>query len=165
MGKTIQMQLSEESIAAALRSVKDYQKSLVRKIDELCLRLAELGATKVSLGYARAVYNGRKEISVSVERIPDGYAIVANGESVLFVEFGAGATYGYGHPQASEFGMGPGTYPDGKGHWDDPNGWWIPREAGGGHTYGNPPNPVMYETAKELRGKVLQIAREVFAAD
>lgn len=164
MVKVINMSLSPHSIDKAIEELNAYQKNIDFKINELCRRLAEMGAVNVSLGYARAIYNGQKDISVTVKEIPNGYAIVASGEDVLLVEFGAGATYGYGHPQASKHGMGPGTYPDGKGHWNDPNGWWIPKEAGGGHTYGNPPNPVMYETAKELRNKILEIAREVFAS-
>ena len=162
MAKTITMSLSTKSINAAIKELKAYRKSIDGKVDTLCRKLAEMGAVKVSLGYARAIYNGDKDISVSVEKTDKGYSIIASGESVLFVEFGAGVTYGSGHPQAAEFGMGPGTYPNGKGHWDDPKGWWIPEEHGGGHTYGNPPNPVMYETARDLKDEILRVAREVF---
>lgn len=165
MAKSINIKLSSRSIQAAVDELNAYKESIDKKLDLLCRRLAEMGAVKVSLGYARAIYSGDKDISVTVEQIPDGYAIVASGESVLFVEFGAGARYGDGHPLAGEYGMGPGTYPNGKGHWNDPRGWYIPKEHGGGHTYGNPPSAVMYETAKELRAAVLDVAREVFAAD
>ena len=165
MGKNISIQLNTRSIDAAMKTLQAYKQSLDRKLDELCRRLAQLGAVSISLGYSRAVYSGKKDISVSVEPIENGYAILAEGESVLFVEFGAGVTYGYGHPQAGELGMGPGTYPDGKGHWNSPNGWWLPKEAGGGHTYGNPPSMTMYQTAKELQDAVLRVAKEVFASD
>ena len=165
MGKKISIQLNTRSIDAAIKTLQEYQQSLDRQRDELCRRLAQMGAVSVSLGYSRAVYSGEKDITVSVEPIENGYAILAEGESVLFVEFGAGVTYGYGHPQAGELGMGPGSYPDGKGHWDNPNGWWIPKEAGGGHTYGNPPSMTMYQTAKELQEAVLRMAKEVFASD
>ena len=161
--RVIPLNLSEQSINSAIKELRAYKEWVARKTDELCERLAEIGATKVSIGYARAIYSGDKDIAVTVEKTSNGYSIMANGESVFFVEFGAGATYGYGHPEAKEHGMGPGTYPDGKGHWDDPSGWWSPRDHGGGHTYGNPPNPVMYETGKELGQMVLEIAKEVFA--
>lgn len=154
--------MTPKEAASFLREWADDLKS---KLDILCKKLAEMGATKVSLGYARAIYSGdtkNKDIKVDVVRVSGGYQIVANGKSVLFVEFGTGITYGYGHPEAGKFGMGPGTYPDGKGHWNDPKGWWLPESAGGGHTYGNPPNPVMYRTAKELREAILEVAKEVF---
>ena len=162
MAKTIHVELSERSIEKAIREIKAYQSEIKRKADLLAKRLAVLGATNVSLGYSRAIYSGNKDITVSVEKRQKGYAIVANGESVLFVEFGAGATYGYGHPENDKFGLGPGTYPSDKGHWDDPDGWWIPKDHGGGHTYGNPPSMTMYRTEQDLQQEILAIAQEVF---
>ena len=152
-------------LSETLRRIEEYKNSVQRKANELARRLAEMGATNVSLMFARAIYNGKNDFTVTVEDVPTGgYKIVVNGESVAFVEFGAGVTYGYGHPQAAEFGVGPGTYPDGKGHWNDPKGWWIPKDKGGGHTYGNPPNMPMYNTAADLRTEIERVAREVFGA-
>lgn len=164
MAKKIDVKLNTQSIDNAINELRSYKTKLPSKVTEICRRLAEIGAVKVSLGYARAIYNGDKDISVSVEPIQNGFSIRANGKDVLFVEFGAGVRYGSGHPQANEFGMGPGTYPEGKGHWNDPKGWWIPKANGGGHTYGNPPSEVMYRTAIELRSEVYKIAQEVFKA-
>jgi len=164
MSKVISLTLDSASIDAAIAELKSYNAWVKTKADELARRLADMGAVNVSLGYSRAVYTGLNDISVTVEqRGVNSYAIVANGEAVLFVEFGAGVTYGYGHPEPSVEGvpMGPGTYPNGKGHWDDPRGWWIP---GGEHTYGNPPSMTMYLTAKDLRNQLESIAQEVFSS-
>ena len=161
------MTLSTDSINAAIAELRNYQQWLVKKAEELAMRLAEIGAVQVSLGYSRAVYTGQNDVNVTVEdRGNNTYAIVANGEALLFLEFGAGVTYGYGHPNPSVDGvqMGPGTYPSDKGHWNDPRGWWIPRDKGGGHTFGNPPSMTMYLTAKELEHEVERIAKEVFAS-
>ena len=68
-------------------------------------------------------------------------------------------TYGFGHPEAQEHGMGPGTYPDGKGHWNDPKGWYTP---GGQHTYGNPPAMPMYTARKTIEEELPRIVKEVF---
>lgn len=127
-----------------------------------------MGATSVSIGFSRAFYDGPNIYNVTVEDTPSGgYKIVVNGDSVAFVEFGAGVRYGEGHPQASEFGVGPGTYPSGKGHWNDPDGWYLPKGKwaadGTRHTYGNPPNMPMYNTATDLRNEVERVAREVFS--
>lgn len=165
MAKTISVRLNRQSIGDAIKRLNQYKKTFPKRAEAMCKALAELGAVKVSLDYTRAVNAavGMKPITVTVERRDNGYAIVAQGESVMFVEFGAGARYGYGHPLDGELGMGPGTYPGDKGHWNDPKGWWIPKEAGGGHTYGNPPSMAMYETAKDLRQEVLRIAKEGLA--
>lgn len=167
----IRVRLDSKSIDAAIKELNAYKDSLPRKLDELCKRLAAIGATNISLGYARAAYTGKKDVDVSVEKTEKGYAIVAAGETVLFLEFGAGVTYGYGHPEpevnvgGGTVQMGPGTYPDAEGHWDDPKGWWLPSAAGGGHTYGNPPSAAMYRTARDLERVVLDVAREVFSSD
>lgn len=150
-------------LTETLRRIEEYKNGVQRKANELARRLAEMGATNVSLMFARAIYDGQNDFNVTVEDTNSGgYKIVVNGETVAFVEFGAGVTYGYGHPQAGQFGVGPGTYPSGKGHWNDPQGWWIPRDKGGGHTYGNPPNMPMYNTAADLRREMARVAREVF---
>ena len=125
-----------------------------------------MGALKASLEFSRAIYTGIEDHMIEV--IPNGdncYKVKASGETVLFVEFGTGLV-GYGHPETH--GMTPGSYSEtlGKGHWDDPNGWWLPREKSGGHsqhTYGNPPNMPMYNTVKELEQELVRVAREVFA--
>lgn len=139
-----------------------YRKWQEEKARELAERLASLGATVASIRFSRAVYTGQKDVDVTVEELPNGYKVKADGESVLFIEFGSGVTYGYGHPEAGEFGMGPGTYPDGKGHWDDPKGWYLPKSAGGGHTFGNPPAMPMYEARKAIEQELPRIVKEVF---
>lgn len=161
MPRKITVTLSEASINEAIRRLDEYKEWLAQKARLLCERLAYQGAVRVSLGYAAAIYTGDKDYDVTVEEIPNGYRILADGETALILEFGAGATFGYGHPDADTHGMGPGTYPDGKGHWNDPNGWYIPGSHGQ-HTYGNPPSMAMYTASKEMRESVEKTAREVF---
>ena len=153
----------------AIRRLEEYGNRLHQQQDELCRRLAEMGATNVSLQFARAIYTGDKDFSVTVEDAPNGYQIVVSGQSVAFVEFGAGITYGYGHPQAAEFGVGPGTYP-GQTHAMTGEGWYLPKSKQGSntedasrHTYGNPPNMPMYNTAQDLKQEIARVAREVFS--
>lgn len=160
--KRIVVPLSESGIQKIQDELSVYRKWQEEKARELTERLASLGATVASIRFSRAVYTGPKDVDVTVEELPNGYKVKADGESVLFIEFGSGVTYGYGHPEAGEFGMGPGTYPDGKGHWDDPKGWYLPKSAGGGHTFGNPPAMPMYEARKAIEQELPRIVKEVF---
>lgn len=160
--KKIVVPLSESGIQKIQDELTVYRKWQEEKARELAERLAALGATVASIRFSRAVYTGKKDVEVTVEELPNGYKVKADGESVLFIEFGSGVTYGYGHPEAGEFGMGPGTYPDGKGHWDDPKGWYLPKSAGGGHTFGNPPAMPMYEARKAIEQELPRIVKEVF---
>ena len=138
--KKIEFELNSHSIDRAIKQIRKLDAEWDRKIDTLLQRLASIGATKASLDFSRAVYTGDNDVYVSVEPIENGYSIIASGEAVLFIEFGSGVTYGYGHPAPMEYG--PGTYP-GEGHWNDPKGWYLPKEKGGTHTYGNPPSATM----------------------
>lgn len=144
------------SVSRAQRQLDEYFADLIEKANTVCERLATIGAVRASLDFSRAIYNGTNDVSVSVEPIENGYAIHARGNAVLFIEFGSGATYGYGHPEPE--GYGPGTYP-GKGHWNDPNGWWYGNHE---HSYGNPPAQAMYNAKRDIQAEVQRIADEVF---
>jgi hypothetical protein len=145
------------SVSRATRSLEEYAADLIEKANTVCERLASMGAVRASLDFSRAIYNGTNDVAVTVEPIDNGYAIHATGNAVLFIEFGSGASYGYGHPEPE--GYGPGTYP-GKGHWDDPNGWWYGNHE---HSYGNPPAAAMYHAKQDVLQEVQRIADEVFA--
>ena len=145
------------SVSRATRRLDEYYADLIEKANTVCERLATIGAVRASLDFSRAIYNGTNDVEVTVEPIDNGYAIHATGNAVLFIEFGSGASYGYGHPEPE--GYGPGTYP-GKGHWDDPNGWWYGNHE---HSYGNPPAQAMYNAKRDIQAEVQRIADEVFA--
>lgn len=144
------------SVSRATRRLDEYYADLIEKANTVCERLATIGAVRASLDFSRAIYNGTNDVDVTVEPIDNGYAIHATGNAVLFIEFGSGASYGYGHPEPE--GYGPGTYP-GKGHWDDPNGWWYGNHE---HSYGNPPAAAMYHAQQDVLREVQRIADEVF---
>lgn len=160
----IKVSLSPSSIDAAIKQLEDYSKDLERKAQELCNRLADMGAMYAEWNFSGVLYAGDIDYNITVDRVDaNTYVIKADGETVLLMEFGDGVKHGYGHPQAAEFGMGPGTYPNGKGHWDDPKGWWFGEKGNWTHTYGNAPGMPMYNAAKDLRKEILDIAREVFS--
>lgn len=160
MPKTIVVDpLSRSSIQDAIKELRKYKKWIAEKERDLRIRLATRGATVASIQFARAIYSGTNNVSVRVDDTGTVAVIYAEGSAVAFIEFGAGATYGYGHPMNSELGTGPGTYPDGKGHWNNPNGWWYGHNE---HTFGNPPAMAMLNARDRIVEELTQIAREVF---
>ena len=162
MSKTIQVELSDSSLKNAVKELRRYSAWVKIKEDELRSRLAMLGATVASIRFSRAIYNGSNDVSVRVDDTGSVAVIYAEGESVAFIEFGSGKKHGYGHPEAGKFGFGPGTWsdgPDGKGHWDDPNGWWY---GHGKHSFGNPPAMAMVAARDAIVEEVTRIATEVF---
>ncbi|MBO6092493.1 MAG: hypothetical protein J6P40_02545 [Oscillospiraceae bacterium] len=154
--------LDPASVNAAIKKLNQYAKSLDEKAKLLCERLAQMGAMYAEWNFSGVLYAGDIDYKIDVKQGEGNtYYITANGETVLLMEFGAGVTHGYGHPQAEEFGMGPGTYP-GQKHAFDPNGWWFKQGDQKIHTYGNAPGMPMYNAAKDLRNEILKTAQEVF---
>jgi hypothetical protein len=152
----------KKSIDKAIRELNRYKRWVQEKEELLRQRLAMVGASVASIEFSRAIYNGSNDVTVSVSDDGRTATIYAEGSKVLFIEFGSGSKYGYGHPQAGEFGYGPGTYsdgPEGKGHWDDPGGWYYAR---GQHSFGNPPAMAMVHVRDTMIEQVTAIAREVF---
>ena len=159
----------QKSIDNAVKELERYKRWVQEKEEILRQRLAHLGATVASIEFSRAIYNGTNDVSVRVDNNGRKATIFAEGSAVLFIEFGSGMKYGYGHPDAGKFGYGPGTYsdgPNGKGHWDDvdasgnPIGWYF---AHGQHSLGNPPAMAMVHARDAIVEQLTAIAREVFA--
>lgn len=161
MPKTITVDpFDKKSIAQAIKELQDYKLWVLAKETELRDRLAGIGASVASIQFARAIYNGTNDVTVRVDNTGSVAVIYAEGSAVAFIEFGAGIKHGYGHPEAGKFGVGPGTYPDGKGHWDNERGWWYGHNQ---HTYGNPPAMAMYQAREQMVEQITQIAKAVFA--
>lgn len=173
--------LSVGSVEKAIKEIADYRKKLEYKADAIANMLAEMGYS-VAVGImANHVWTGETLNSLKVERIGEGkYVLSAQSKALLFFEFGAGVTFGGGHPLNEKMGMGPGTYP-GNGHWDDPNGWWFPTDdprlarskrnspdnegAYWAHTFGNPPYKPFYNADVTIRENILKVTKEVFGND
>lgn len=143
------------SIRSAISELQAMQNKVERMGMSVCERLATLAATRASIEYARAPYNGVNDVVVVAEPFDNGWRVRASGNAVLFIEYGSGATYGFGHP--NPMGFGPGTYP-GKGHWADPKGWWY---GHGLHSYGNPPAAAMYHAEQDVRSLAPSVVTEV----
>lgn len=154
-----------------ISQLKAYRKRTEEKVKLLMEELATLGAYHARVEFSRAIYAGNNDTVVSVESTASGFRIVAEGEAVIFIEFGTGVINPE-HPLSAEFGYAHGTYGQGKGA--DPNGWVYVGEQGNAgqtirdgvyRTRGNPPARAMYNSAEEMRNEVFRIAKEVFGRD
>ena len=140
------------------------------KCEEFCRRLAEIGVDVTNTVYSAAPYAGTKDISVTLEQRGTGYAIVATGSALGFVEFGTGIEYPLGE-FAGQVGAPPhGTFGQKRGAKPP----WIYRGAPGElgtpsssrpglvWTRGNPPANAFPRAVEEIKAQIESIAREVF---
>lgn len=155
--------LDQKSISNAIKEVKRYKQEFEAKEKEFVRRLAELGVSVASTGFAMADYDGVNDVQVTMEQGGGSAAITAFGEAVGFIEFGTGVKY----PEWDASGMEytppkHGTY--GKGRGKNPHGWYFKQNDGASarHTYGNPPAEAMHTARDVMVERVIQIAREVW---
>ena len=171
MKQTFVIGLDGSGADKAAEGILQYAAWLERKCDELASRLSEMGREVAMQIIAGHVFSGSTLAGLRVEKLGEGrYAIKAESEAILFLEFGTGIK-GSGHPEPN--GYGPGTYP-GQKHALDPKGWWFPTDderlivrtdkngQGWGHSYGMPPAMPMYKAVTELEQNLDAIVREVF---
>lgn len=172
--KTVKVPLSQRGIDTLLREIESYTVWLKERSQVLLDRLAQAGFEVASARFAKAVYDGTNDASVSLETRSEGVrAVVAVGASVLFIEFGTGVTYPNNHPQAAELGMKRGEYGQGHGkqsswgYYGDPGTNGVVKMKKDGSTvvitHGNPANMPMYETVKELEAMLPELVKEVFS--
>ena len=161
--QVIGMSLSTSSIKDAIKELKSFRDSIDAKKDELLEKLANIGVKEASVRFTTAIYDGVNDSSVTLEIIPDGYRIVAEGKAVAFIEFGAGVYHNPGEPYPKprpDGIVGIGEYGKGLGKRQ---AWGFKDESGElVITHGNPAAMPMWYASEEMRNNILKIAREVF---
>ena len=177
MSKTISFGLSVSEIDRAIKELQSYQNSLERKCGELCFELCKAGMP-IARSYIGESGFG-KYIRLSSEITPekagckaiffmeDSQKIVSKWQNqdgvqskeispALMLEFGAGLP---AQNPANIPGVGTGTYGT---HGNEPGWWYMDLQGEWHYATGTAPKMPMYNTAKELRDRVVEIAREVF---
>ena len=161
--QVIKMSLSTSSIDDAIKELKAFRDSLDRKKDKLLEELANIGIKEASVRFTTAMYDGVNDSSVTLKPVKDGYAIIAEGHAVAFIEFGAGVYHNSGEPYPNprpDGIVGIGEY--GKGHGKR-QAWGFQDESGElVITHGNPAAMPMWYASEEMRKSILKIAKEVF---
>ena len=164
MKKTvIKCGLSENEIERAINELKQFKKDFLAKEKRLLEGLAEIGIKEASVRFTTAMYDGTNDVSVTLDVTNNGYAIVAEGRAVAFIEFGAGVYHNTGEPYPNPRPMGiVGIGEYGKGHGKR-KAWGYKNENDElVITHGNPAAMPMWYASEEIKNSVLKIAKEVF---
>lgn len=157
------------------RFAQNFEKMTKDKCEDLVDILAQKGAEVAKREFAQVIYDGDHAEDVFVKKNGPGKCdIVAEGNAVLFIEYGAGVHHNGAGAYPGELPeglLGIGEFGSGKGK----NDYWFysgqPGTAGGalahGHpnstiTHGNPPNACMYKTRQEVIEIIPETAKRVF---
>lgn len=171
----IKVRLSDAGLRDAERQIQEYKTTLNKKAQEFAKALAQKGIDVATVRFANAQYAGNNDVTVEHDPVqtPNGFAIVAHGKAVAFIEFGTGvmhSTYGGELPD----GVGEhGTYGKGNGRHKR---WYYYGESGNAGTYvdtvpgkgqlnytsGNDAAMAMWGAVEEMASQVEATWREVW---
>lgn len=171
----IKVRLSDAGLRDAERQIQEYKATLNKKAQEFAKALAQKGIDVATVRFANAQYAGDNDVVVEHDPVqtPNGFAIVAHGKAVAFIEFGTGVMH-------SAYG---GELPDGVGEhgtYGKENGkhkrWYYYGESGNAgtpvkevdgkgqlnYTSGNDAAMAMWGAVEEMASQVEATWREVW---
>ena len=171
----IKVRLSDAGLRDAERQIQEYKTTLNKKAREFAKALARKGIDVATVRFANAQYAGDNDVTVEHDPVktPNGFAIVAHGKAVAFIEFGTGVMH-------SAYG---GELPNGVGEhgtYGKENGkhkrWYYYGESGNAgtpvkevdgkgqlnYTSGNDAAMAMWGAVEEMASQVEATWREVW---
>jgi hypothetical protein len=162
--RVIECTLDKKDISRVIKELRAYKREFLKREKRLVEGLAKIGLKEASVRFTTAMYDGTNDVSVHLDAIDNGYAIVADGKAVAFIEFGAGVYHNTSEPYPNprpEGIVGIGEYGKGMGKrkawgYEDENGEIV-------ITRGNPAAMPMWYASEEIRNSILKVAREVFS--
>ena len=173
----IKVRLSDAGLRDAERQIQVYKATLNQKVQEFAKALAQKGIDVATVRFANAQYAGDNDVTVERDPVqtPNGFAIVAHGKAVAFIEFGTGVMH-------SAYG---GELPNGVGEhgtYGKENGkhkrWYYYGESGNAgtpvkevdgkgqlnYTSGNDAAMAMWGAVEEMASQVEATWREVWSS-
>ena len=170
--KVIRLSLNKDDINKAIREVEIFKGNFQQKVDKyrrrMAAEMARMASSKFSSATMEHTVSGttrKPNVQVNVDERGFVSVVVANGEDAVWCEFGAGVYYNGSvgsspNPYGSGLGFTIGSY--GKGYGKG-KAWGYYDETGElVITRGTPATMPMYNAAKEVTKRAIEIAREVF---
>lgn len=173
--KVISIGLSESDINRAIKEIEQYKKDFQKKVDvfrkKVADKIAKVSQAKFNSSGVDDLLRGgtrQAEVSVSVSDSGNITLVIANGEDVAWVEFGAGVYHNGSagsspNPYGKELGITIGSYGDGHGKQEV---WGFYETPGDPTTlqltHGTEATMPMYNAVQSIIPQIISIAREVF---
>lgn len=153
---------SVTSIMRAMRELQEAQRNFESNVNRFLQRLAEIGRDA-----AQTAYGSGGAVHVTAEPIDNGYAIIADGRAVAFLEFGAGDTVNSANRYADEmpFEVSSGSWSRShEDRWGRPGpyarfGYWV---FGGTRYTEIQPRNGMEQAYEAVMREIRNVVREVF---
>lgn len=155
--KTITVELSVDSCQKAIKELERYEREIKPKLDEVCRRLAEIGAQE-AMANLKHVHGNDDATILPVVPIENGYKIVMQGKDVYFVEFGTGDMVDPHYSNVSVL-VAPGSWSETHAKQYMTYGFWYYK---GEQLEGTEAQKPMYYAEKAIRENARRVKDEVF---
>lgn len=156
--KHIDLELSVQSCNRAVKEIEKYEKDIKPKLDEVCKRLAEIGAQEATAIVSQVrLAEGNAVERIGVEQINNGWKIVMEGEDVYFIEFGTGDGVSPHFDSSVPVAWGTWSAEHKQMLWN--YGFWYYNKVRFTGTQAYMP---MYYAERKMREEMPRIVREVF---
>lgn len=155
--KTITVELSVDSCRNAIKELEKYEREIKPKLDEVCRRLAEIGAQE-AMANLKHVHGNDDATILPVVPIENGYKIVMQGKDVYFVEFGTGDMVDSHYSNVSVL-VAPGSWSETHAKQYMTYGFWYYK---GEQLEGTEAQKPMYYAEKAIRENARRVKDEVF---
>lgn len=159
MNKVKKVNLDINELNHVIKSLRTLSNDLDKLPKEITKEVAEIGLEFLEREYASTYTDHTIDldtISTDIIQTTNGYSIVAQGEELLYAEFGTGERGAdNGHPLKGDFNLNPyNSGPVVSSHINK-NGrhYWFYE---GGYSEGNPSGKQMFNTAKYLKDNVIK---------
>lgn len=153
--------IGRDPIMQAINELEQYQRRMQQKIETFMERIADEACDE-----AAAVYG--EQVAVFAVFEDNGFRIIAGGDQVCFLEFGAGEATDNSHPMAGQFQsetgipVEPGAYSKTHAMQFTRQGYWKYDNQ----TYTEiVPKPGLWRARQLIERRAREIAQEVFGHD
>lgn len=153
--RKIVYELSRSSINKTIDEIRAYRKEIRKKYDEICRRLAEIGAQEAQT-HLQLSHGNTDATVMPIQKIDNGYKIVMSGEDVYFVEFGTGNQVIPHFDTDVPVAWGSWSAEHEQKLWNV-GFWWY----GGEKLEGTPASMPMYYAEKAIRANISRVVKEV----
>ena len=142
-------------------AVGDASVSINKYLENVVGRVVKRLAEEVAKPIAQSEFGYDGEVDVHTERTSNGYSIIAEGQQVCFLEFGAGVSTDPNHPFAGKvpFSVHAGSWsesPKGKKQFSTKGYWYYNKQR----YEGIEPRRGLYEAYKAILQEADRITRE-----
>lgn len=151
-----EIRLNRTSIDKAIIMLWKYEHELPKMLERLEIRLCEEGAKVAAEAFGH-------NVAYQIKPIANGYALIANGEHICFLEFGTGF-YTVDGTYPLDFPIGINVY---AGSWSETHAqtfqsWVAANKPEDKYPYNHLPRYGMVKAYEKMRDMVYKVAKEVF---